>query len=434
MTSARAGGFRSGAVRRLGGRVGALLCLALTLCRATTCLAQSAEVDTLQHVTIDGAILMTLPIRGAERDTTGVFLLDTGAGYLALDESFAAAIGMRSRSIGDATMRLLTQPVPRLQLGRFSRDRIEPVLTLDLSGVRAATDRPVVGLLGAELFRDDALVIDDARGELLLVRGGERSGSRDAVTRSLARLSNVIGPEAMPMRYERIGDGKIAVKARIPGVRDTLHLIVDTGATKTVFFERALARAGHPERAWTSLKGLRSPTLYGDTPLQLVRVPRLTLLGAERPLSVDQMDAGIIQGGLAEALNRALEREMAGLLGFSFTRRFRLVIDFRERVLWWAPRSVGTDLREFEHSSVGLQLGRDRADIRVLSVASGSPAARAGVRIGDRLIAVDGIPVEGLALEQVGMRLEGRPGSIVRLGLQRGARAFERKVARAKLL
>ncbi len=411
-----------------------LLCLALTLWTATDCSAQQAEVDTLRHVTIDGAILMTLPIRGTGRDTTGVFLLDTGAGYLALDEPFARALGLRSRSIGDATMRLLTEPVARLQMGRFSRDRIEPVLTLDLSGVRAATDRPVVGLLGADLFRDDALVIDDARSELLLLRGGERAASRDPVARSLARLSGVLASDAMPLRYERIGDGKIAVRARIPGVRDTLHLILDTGATKTVFFERALANAGHPERAWRALKGLRSPTLYGETALQLVRVPRLTLHGGERPLSVDQMDAGIIQGGLAEALNRALDRDIAGLLGHSFTRRFRLAIDFREQVLWWSPRSVSTDLREHEHSSIGVQLVRGRGAVRVQSVASGSPAARAGVRVGDQLHAVDGIAVEGLALEQIGMRLEGAPGSVVRLELARGGRRFERRIARARLL
>lgn len=423
--------------RRGAGRLRELAwvcCSSLTLWATTPCAAQPAEVDTLPHVTIDGAILMTLPIRGATRDTTGVFLLDTGAGYLALDESFARALGMRSRSIGDPTMRLLTEPLPRLQMGRFSRDRIEPVLTLDLAGVRAATDRPVVGLLGAELFRDDALVIDDARRELLLVRGGGRAASRDPVARSLARLSGVLTPEASPMRYERIGDGKIAVRARIPGVRDTLALILDTGATKTVFFERALARAGHPERGWITLKGLRSPTLYGETPLQLVRVPRLTVHGGERPVGVDLMDAGIIQGGLAEALNRALDRDIAGLLGHSFTRRFRLVIDFREQVLWWSPRSVGNDLREFEHSSVGVQLGRERGMIRVLSVAAGSPAASAGLRAGDRVIAVDGIPVEGLTLEQAGMRLEGPPGTVVRLSMQRAGRPYERKVARARLL
>ena len=393
-----------------------------------------ADVDTLRHVTLDGAILMTLPIRGPARETTGVFLLDTGAGYLALDGEFARAIGHRSRSIGDATMRLLTEPLPRLQLGRFSKDQVEPVLTLDLTDVRSATDREVVGLLGADLFRDDALVLDDANGELLLVRGGDDLGGLDPVARSRARLAPVLEPDARPMRYERLGDGKIAVRVRVEGVRDTLHMILDTGATKTVFFERSLASAGHPERAWRAVKGLRSPTLYGETSLQLVRVPRLSLLGSDLPVEASGMDAGIIQGGLAEALNHALQRDIAGLIGFSFTRRFRLVIDLREQVLWWTPRLVEGDQREFEHSSVGLQLVRGESELRITSVAASSPAAHAGLRAGDRLLAIDGVSVEGLALEEAGVRLEGRPGTKVRLTLMRGARTYERVLTRVRLL
>lgn len=393
-----------------------------------------ADVDTLRHVTLDGAILMTLAIQGPARETTGVFLLDTGAGYLALDHAFARAIGHGSRSIGDATMRLLTEPVPRLQLGRFSRDLIEPVLTLDLTDVRSATDREVVGLLGADLFRDDALVLDDARGELLLVRGGEDSAAPDPLVRSRARLAHVLESDARPMRYERIGDGKIAVRVRVEGVSDTLAMILDTGATKTVFFARSLAGAGHPERAWKAVKGLRSPTLYGETSLQLVRVPRLSLVGSELPVEAEGMDAGIIEGGLAEALNRALERDIAGLIGFSFTRRFRLVIDLREQVLWWTPRHVEPDQRVFEHSSVGVQLVRDDSGLRITSVAGGSPAAHAGLRPGDRLIAIDGAPVQGLALEEAGLRLEGRPGTKVRLMLARGSRTYQRVLTRVRLL
>ena len=426
--------------REPGHRVLLGVCAALSLqmsvssCSTDSYSAQVADVDTLRHVTLDGAILMTLPIRGPARETTGVFLLDTGAGYLALDDAFARAIGHRSRSIGDATMRLLTEPLPRLQLGRFSKDLVEPVLTLDLTDVRSATDREVVGLLGADLFRDDALVLDDAKGELLLVRGGDDTAGSDPLARSRARLAHVLDPDARPMRYERIGDGKIAVRVSVEGVRDTLHMILDSGATKTVFFERALASAGHPERAWKAVKGLRSPTLYGETSLQLVRVPRLSLVGPDSPVEVEGMDAGIIQGGLAEALNRALERDIAGLIGFSFTRRFRLVIDLRERVLWWTPQHVGGDQREFEHSSVGVQLVRDEPGLRITSVAAGSPAAHAGLRPGDRLLAIDGAPVQGLALEEAGVKLEGRPGTRVRLTLSRGTRTFERVLTRVRLL
>lgn len=74
-----------------------------------------------------------------------------------------------------------------------------------------------------------------------------------------------------------------------------------------------------------------------------------------------------------------------------------------------------------------------------------SPAQRAGLRVGDRLLAVDGVPVTGRSVTGVVARLRGddadgapdgapaRPGSTVALGLQRGSRAWTVTLHRALL-
>jgi len=49
----------------------------------------------------------------------------------------------------------------------------------------------------------------------------------------------------------------------------------------------------------------------------------------------------------------------------------------------------------------------------------GSPADRAGIRIGDRILSIDGKSAEGFTTEQVSTLLKGDPGSKVRIGIER---------------
>lgn len=58
----------------------------------------------------------------------------------------------------------------------------------------------------------------------------------------------------------------------------------------------------------------------------------------------------------------------------------------------------------------------------ILGVTDGSPADRAGVRPGDRLLAVDGVPTAGLNARAIALRLAGEKGSKVKLLLERGVR------------
>lgn len=70
-----------------------------------------------------------------------------------------------------------------------------------------------------------------------------------------------------------------------------------------------------------------------------------------------------------------------------------------------------------------LALDRDERTGRLTVVTpdQGSPAARAGVRPGDRVVAIDGVATEGLLLEEAAAMVRGAPGTAVRLRLDRGA-------------
>ena len=111
---------------------------------------------------------------------------------------------------------------------------------------------------------------------------------------------------------------------------------------------------------------------------------------------------------------------------------------------WGAVYSPG-EYEEFEealdgqYTGVGLWARRERdGRIEVARVRSGSPAAVAGIRKGDRLRSVDGKRVNGRPVTEVVSLLRGDAtdapaGTAVSLGLERGTRTWSETVRRARL-
>ncbi|MGD8745462.1 MAG: PDZ domain-containing protein, partial [Gammaproteobacteria bacterium] len=71
------------------------------------------------------------------------------------------------------------------------------------------------------------------------------------------------------------------------------------------------------------------------------------------------------------------------------------------------------------YSGVGLEVGSADGRIVVVSAMDESPARLAGVRSGDVLISVDGMPVDARDIDDTVHRLRGAPGTPVRLTLVR---------------
>jgi carboxyl-terminal processing protease len=69
-------------------------------------------------------------------------------------------------------------------------------------------------------------------------------------------------------------------------------------------------------------------------------------------------------------------------------------------------------------SGVGMELAMKDKAVMVVSPIDGSPAAQAGIRTDDRVLAVDGESVDGLTLGQVVARIRGPVGKEVRLRLR----------------
>jgi carboxyl-terminal processing protease len=65
-----------------------------------------------------------------------------------------------------------------------------------------------------------------------------------------------------------------------------------------------------------------------------------------------------------------------------------------------------------------------------VQVPADSPAERAGLRVDDRLLTIDGRPTAGMTSEQVQQRLTGEVGSTVALEVLRGDKELELYITR----
>ncbi|MEM7430430.1 MAG: S41 family peptidase [Pseudomonadota bacterium] len=82
------------------------------------------------------------------------------------------------------------------------------------------------------------------------------------------------------------------------------------------------------------------------------------------------------------------------------------------------------------YTGVGVELSEDDGLVRVITPIAGSPAARAGIRAGDQIIAIDGLVVEADNLQETLGRMRGRRGSQITITVLRDEEPVEYDVRR----
>jgi carboxyl-terminal processing protease len=81
------------------------------------------------------------------------------------------------------------------------------------------------------------------------------------------------------------------------------------------------------------------------------------------------------------------------------------------------------------YTGIGVSLLPSARGYEVVSLSPG-PAARAGVRVGDTIVRIDGVAAGRLSMSHAVTRILGKPGTTVSLGLRRGTRALELRIRR----
>lgn len=98
---------------------------------------------------------------------------------------------------------------------------------------------------------------------------------------------------------------------------------------------------------------------------------------------------------------------------------------------------------EFEMQATGkyggigatIRMKRDSSGVVIAQPYKGTPSDRAGLKIGDRFVSIDGEDVTGFTTEQISSRLKGVPGTTVRLGIKRlmTGQVEEMEIERARI-
>lgn len=134
-------------------------------------------------------------------------------------------------------------------------------------------------------------------------------------------------------------------------------------------------------------------------------------------------------------LSTVIHSAVDGNLGAEILRRFDTTFDYaNHRMLLRATQAVDTP---FAFSTSGIYVRPwldDHGHAIVEDVLTDSPAARAGIAAGDRIVAVDGQTMSNLTLDALRTHLRGTPGERLALTLMRDGERHEHSLSLEQLL
>lgn len=209
----------------------------------------------------------------------------------------------------------------------------------------------------------------------------------------------VVPIELLPSRH-------FVVKVSFDG-KKTYRFILDTGAPLTIVNSKTAKAAGLTKKA--SGGGLLG--MLGGGMNQVI-VPTLTIGG----VTADKTTAVVMDHPTVGAISDAFEKDsgpIEGLIGFPFFARYAMTVDYQKKELTFTPNGYqpGDYMEDMMNSLMNLdernkpravkptgvwgfevdKAKYDEADgVTVTAVYAGGPAAKAGLKEGDRLLTVDG--------------------------------------------
>jgi hypothetical protein len=304
----------------------------------------------------DTRIVLTGRINGTETP----MILDSGAGVTTLDRAFAQKIGLTggrkitAKGVGGDQDAELFQGVT-IEAGNLKFSGTT-VVAIDLSQVAKAIGRPMPVVLGRELFVHSVVGLDFERGELTLAPSGDFAAPPGATEVKLKREGTL---HFMPISIAGLPPVDAAFDLGNGGAL-SLSTEYHTGQPWFASLPYAVGMAGG---------------VGGVHEARLVTLPKVEVGG----FAFDAVPAHL--GSVADGPYK--DRANIGIQMF---KPFKLTMDLGHDRLWLERNSTPV---EFFKDRSGLFTLLEGDHFNVLHVSPGSPADRAGLRKGDRLVAID---------------------------------------------
>jgi hypothetical protein len=287
-------------------------------------------------------------------------LFDTGAEVSLVDSSVARDVGLKTVASGKVTASdgrktdALKAPIEKLVIGGFIRTGGFVVVS-DLGGLRRTADQPFAMVLGADVLSQVALFVNrDNQSVLVIPSNANVTGSGWLAPLRLRQPGNLLTTELsidghpVTAKLDTGSDGELRIRdqkwAEVAPSDARVTTIATAGAAG-IFTERMIRF----EKA-----------TMGDQPIGDV-------IATNAPGAIDPTDAD---------------------LGMGILSRFNLFLNPTKGVMVLTkPQNPAPARRE---TMVGIQGPPTDDGITIMHVMAHSPAEAAGLKMGDRICAVDG--------------------------------------------
>ena len=336
-----------------------------------------------EHIYTDASVNGTGPYR---------FIVDTG-GVNLIDSSLVKPLSLRitgaeaGHGTGPNAVASGKTTIERLTLGKITFTK-QPFYTFDFEQLYAGGGVKMMGMVGAALLQQYVTCIDFKHNVIDLIEPGQLDVARAGSSLAMS-----------------INESEIKVHGSFDGIPSIFQ--IDTGSPTTLtlaapFVQHHGLLKRFPRQVETSSGGVG-----GQTREYTVRGKDL-VLGGERIQHPITALAAASKGNLAKS-------DFSGIVGIGALKRYLVTLDFPGKRLFlktYDPAPAGLDT----YDRSGMRIEVDPAGFRVVSVAQGTPAAEAGLRRGDVIIAVDHRSATSIALPAMRDELKSRPaGSVIAL-------------------
>lgn len=353
------------------------------------------------------------------------FVLDMGSNHSLLDLDLARQLKLSVTDIekgvqgaGETPSESGQVAVKTLALPGLSY-RVGEMVAIPLTRiVGPAEGRAMRGTLGFDLLEQVVVEIDYARRQVTFYDSDhfDYHGNGAIVPITLEDGHAFVSAEVETSEHKRVS-GQFLVDN---GAR--MALVLNT----PVVNEHDLLKTDPPPLRATVGRGVGGALVHSVARLRTLRFgdARLGDVTIERPVAtLSQERAGVFSSS-----------DFAGLIGAEVLRRHHLFIDYPHKRLIFEKPDGPPEPYEFDMS--GLFIAADGTDYKTVvieSVTASSPAADAGVKVGDHLESVDGKPVADYSLDALRQQWK-RPGAEVRLTLRRGTETIHTKFVLKRLV
>lgn len=313
---------------------------------------------------------------------TGNFIFDTGGSTFYLDSLFfsrhfsglpvgKAAIGGAGNSLDQVP--IVVSPLSFSVAGETHSSPMTPVLPL-----KNILGKKIDGIVGIDFFKDKYIAIDYTTGDFRLTESPDTAGYR-----------------RIPLTYR---DGRLLADARviIEGKTTGGKFLLDTGSGGTIDLSAPAARSAGLENGTapravyrTTNGGIGGDASYTNVVADDIILDTFHLRGIKISYSSNR-------GGALASENHT------GLLGGRILRLFDVILDLKGHNLFLRPN------RHYGHPTEALFHGIlyvDRTDVcdgyLVTGMSRGGAAEKAGLKPGDILTGIDGVPVAEMNEGQV---------------------------------